>query len=173
MSLGTTHVVFSIDRTGRVRNPKIVSNSSNETFANVCLQSIIEIQLPPIPEDIASTLPPEGLDEKITFTMFPNEQPHRRTAAQQSVTPQPESKTATTAPGELEHAIVTVSETDEIKLDGRTITVEELEAAVRNLPETRRSSLALQGDKKASFDTIVKVMDALKRAGVKKLQSNW
>jgi hypothetical protein len=72
ISLGTTQVVFSIDRTGRVRSPKIVSNSSNETFANVCLQSIIEIQLPPIPEDIASTLPPEGLEEQITFTMFPN-----------------------------------------------------------------------------------------------------
>jgi hypothetical protein len=55
-----------------VRSPKIVSNSSNETFANVCLQSIIEIQLPPIPEEIASTLPPEGLEEQITFTMFPN-----------------------------------------------------------------------------------------------------
>ena len=72
ISLGTTQVVFSIDRSGRVRNPKIVSNSSNETFANVCLQSIIEIQLPPIPEDVASALPPEGLDEQITFTMFPN-----------------------------------------------------------------------------------------------------
>jgi outer membrane biosynthesis protein TonB len=72
ISLGTTQVVFYVDRSGRVRSPKIVSNSSNETFANVCLQSIIEIQLPPIPEDIASTLPPEGLDEQITFTMFPN-----------------------------------------------------------------------------------------------------
>jgi outer membrane biosynthesis protein TonB len=72
ISLGTTQVVFSIDRSGRVRSPKIVSNSSNETFANVCLQSIIEIQLPPIPEDVASALPPEGLDEQITFTMFPN-----------------------------------------------------------------------------------------------------
>ena len=72
ISLGTTQVVFYIDRAGRVRNPKIVSNSSNETFANVCLQSIIEIQLPPMPEDVASALPPEGLDEQITFTMFPN-----------------------------------------------------------------------------------------------------
>ena len=72
ISLGTTKVVFYVDRGGRVRNPKIVSNSSNETFANVCLQSIIEIQLPPIPEDVASALPPEGLDEQITFTMFPN-----------------------------------------------------------------------------------------------------
>jgi outer membrane biosynthesis protein TonB len=72
VNLGTAQVVFSIDRSGRVKNLKVVSNSSNEAFANVCLQSIIEIQMPPIPEDVASTLPPEGLDEQITFTMFPN-----------------------------------------------------------------------------------------------------
>ena len=81
----------------------------------------------------------------------------------------PESKTATTAPAELEHAILTVSENDEIKLDGQTIAVEDLESAVRNLSETRRTSLALQADKKASFGIIVKVMDALKLAGVKNL----
>lgn len=74
ISIGTAHVVFSVDRSGRVRNGsvKVIQNSSNEAFANVCLQSIIEIQLPPIPEDVASTLPPEGLDQDITFTMFPN-----------------------------------------------------------------------------------------------------
>jgi outer membrane biosynthesis protein TonB len=72
INLGTTKVAFSIDRSGRVKNLKVVSNSSNEAFANVCLQSIIEIQMPPIPEDVGSTLPPEGLDEQITFTMFPN-----------------------------------------------------------------------------------------------------
>jgi biopolymer transport protein ExbD len=81
----------------------------------------------------------------------------------------PESKTATTAPAELEHAILSVSENDEIKLDGKTIAVEDLESAVRNLPETRRTSLAMQADKKASFGIIVKVMDALKLAGVKNL----
>jgi len=81
----------------------------------------------------------------------------------------PESKTATKAPVELEHAIVTVDQNDEIKLDGRAIAAEELEGAVRNLPETRRSSLALEADKKASFGTIIKVMDALKLAGVKNL----
>ena len=81
----------------------------------------------------------------------------------------PESKTATSAPAELEHAILTVSENDEIKLDGQTIAVEDLESAVRNLSDTRRTSLALQADKKASFGIIVKVMDALKLAGVKNL----
>jgi biopolymer transport protein ExbD len=81
----------------------------------------------------------------------------------------PESKTATTAPAELEHALVTVDENDEIKLDGKTMGVDELETAVRALAATRKSSLALQADKKASFGTIVKVMDALKLAGVKNL----
>ncbi len=81
----------------------------------------------------------------------------------------PESKTATSAPAELEHALLTVSENDEIKLDGKTIAVEDLESAVKNLSDTRRTSLALQADKKASFGVIVKVMDALKLAGVKNL----
>ena len=81
----------------------------------------------------------------------------------------PESKTATKAPAELEHAIVTVDENDGVKLDGRAVGVDELESAVRNLPETRRSSLALQADKKASYGTIIKVLDALKLAGVRNL----
>src|SRR4029077_2070969 len=81
----------------------------------------------------------------------------------------PESKTAAKAPAELEHAIVSVDENDTIKLDGRNVDVDELETAVRGLPETRRSSLALQADKKASYGMIIKVLDALKLAGVRNL----
>ena len=81
----------------------------------------------------------------------------------------PESKTATKAPSELEHAIVSVDENDDIKLDGRSMGADELQGAVRDLSAERKSSLALQADKKASFGTIIKVMDALKLAGVKNL----
>ena len=81
----------------------------------------------------------------------------------------PDSKTATKLPAELEHAIVSVDQNDEVKLDGRTISVDKLEGAVRDLPVARKSVLALQADKKASFGTIIKVMDALKLAGVKNL----
>ena len=81
----------------------------------------------------------------------------------------PESKTSTKTSSELEHAIVSVNENDEIRLDGQVVGVDELETSVRNLPPTRKSSLALQADKKASFGTIIKVMDALKLAGVKNL----
>jgi len=47
--------------------------------------------------------------------------------------------------------------------------VEELEGAVRDMQEARKSTLALQADKKASFGTIIKVMDALQLAGVRNL----
>ena len=81
----------------------------------------------------------------------------------------PDSKTSTKSSSELEHAVVSVNENDEVRLDGEVIGAEELEAAVRNLPASRRATLALQADKKASFGTIIKVMDALKLAGVKNL----
>jgi len=81
----------------------------------------------------------------------------------------PESKTATKLPSELEHAIVSVDQNDEIKLDGQAVDVDKLETAVHDLPEARKSTLALQADKKASFGTIIKVMDALKLAGVRNL----
>ena len=72
ITIGTLRLVFSVDRSGRVTNLKIVENTSNESFANVCLQSVLEMQLPPIPEDVASSLPPEGLDEEMSFTMYAN-----------------------------------------------------------------------------------------------------
>ncbi|MFN2541213.1 MAG: ExbD/TolR family protein [Chthoniobacterales bacterium] len=83
----------------------------------------------------------------------------------------PESKTAAKVPAELERALVSVDENDQIQLDGRPVNVEELEGAVRDLPAERKSTLALQADKKASWGTIIKVMDALKLAGVKNLPS--
>ncbi len=72
VSIGTAHLVFSVDRSGRMRNVRIVQNTSNESFANVCLRSVIEVQLPPIPEDVASSLPSEGLEEEMSFTMYAN-----------------------------------------------------------------------------------------------------
>ena len=81
----------------------------------------------------------------------------------------PDSKTAVNAAAELEHAVVSVNENDEVRLDGNIVSPDELETLVKNLSPTRKSSLALQADKKASFGTIIKVMDALKLAGVKNL----
>src|SRR5260370_40126433 len=47
----------------------------------------------------------------------------------------PESKTAKKLPAELEHAIVSVNQNDEIKLDGRAMGVDELASAWPDLQE--------------------------------------
>ncbi|HZR04788.1 MAG TPA: energy transducer TonB [Candidatus Udaeobacter sp.] len=72
ISIGTTRVVFVVDRSGHVKNLKIVENSSNEALANVCIQSIQDAQLPPMPDELAAMLPPEGMDVDLPFTIFPN-----------------------------------------------------------------------------------------------------
>jgi outer membrane biosynthesis protein TonB len=65
-------LTFSIDRSGRVTNLKVAENTANEAFAIVCLQSVQELKLPPIPEDVASTLPSEGLQQELTFILYAN-----------------------------------------------------------------------------------------------------
>jgi outer membrane biosynthesis protein TonB len=72
INIGTTRVVFVVDRSGRVNNLKVIENTANEASANVCIQSIQEAQLPPIPDDLAANLPAEGLDMDIPFTIFAN-----------------------------------------------------------------------------------------------------
>ena len=73
INIGTLQLQFNVDRSGRVKNLKITENTSNESFANVCLQAVLEAQLPPIPDDLANTLPAEGLEvEGMNFIIYPN-----------------------------------------------------------------------------------------------------
>ncbi|MGZ5001932.1 MAG: ExbD/TolR family protein [Chthoniobacterales bacterium] len=98
----------------------------------------------------------------VVSTTFKKDQPEVQTNL-------PESQTATKAPAEEDHSIVSVNADDEVLLDGQPLAVEDLEKAVKELMLTKKTSLALQADKKASFGMIIKVMDALKLAGVKNL----
>src|SRR6266480_6728462 len=72
INIGTLRLRFYVDRNGGVKNLRITENTSNEAFANVCLQSVLEAQLPPISDDLAATLPAEGLEMDIPFTIFAN-----------------------------------------------------------------------------------------------------
>ena len=72
VNIGTTDVVFVVDRNGHVKDLKVVQNTSNETLANVSIQSIQDAQLPPMSDDVVATLPPEGLHMEIPFTIFVN-----------------------------------------------------------------------------------------------------
>ena len=73
INIGTLHLQFVVDRSGRIKDLKVTDNSSNEAFASVCLQSVLEAHLPPIPPDVAQSLPPQGLEiEGLGFIIYPN-----------------------------------------------------------------------------------------------------
>ena len=73
INIGTLRLRFVIDQSGRVKDLKVTENSSNEAFASVCVQSVLEAHLPPIPEEVVRTLPPEGLEiDGLGFIIFPN-----------------------------------------------------------------------------------------------------
>ena len=71
ISIGTAQVQAEVDADGKLKNLKLVSNSANEAFANVCLQSFQEAQIPPIPPDLVQTLPDGRLLVEISFNMTP------------------------------------------------------------------------------------------------------
>jgi outer membrane biosynthesis protein TonB len=73
INIGTLRLSFVVDPSGRVKNLKVTQNSSNEAFASVCVQSVLEAHLPPIPEEVVKSLPPEGLEvDGLGFIIFPN-----------------------------------------------------------------------------------------------------
>jgi len=65
-SLGSVTVLFNIDKNGKARNPRVLSNTSNESFEIVTIESIRAAEIPPIPPDVLPTL--EGGQIEIDFT---------------------------------------------------------------------------------------------------------
>jgi len=71
-SYGTVSVVFIIDRNGKARRPRIVSNTSNESFEIVTVESILAADIPPIPPDILPTLEGGQIEMDYTFSIITN-----------------------------------------------------------------------------------------------------
>jgi outer membrane biosynthesis protein TonB len=71
-SYGTVSVIFIIDRNGQVRRPRVLSNSSNESFEIVTLESILRAEIPPIPPDILPTLEGGQIEIDYTFSIITN-----------------------------------------------------------------------------------------------------
>jgi len=71
-TIGNFRVVFWVDRDGKIRKWKPLEKTSNELFANYCLRCIQDAKIPAMSEDVAATVPPDGLEEEIIFTNFPN-----------------------------------------------------------------------------------------------------
>jgi biopolymer transport protein ExbD len=80
----------------------------------------------------------------------------------------PESKTAVAADHQEPPIILTVSAEEEIFLDSKKLTMEELRPALEELvKKNTKQTLALNADTKAPFGTIIRVLDVLRDAGVK------
>jgi outer membrane biosynthesis protein TonB len=73
INIGTVSLTFVVDRSGHITKLNIISNTSDESFSNLCLQSVQDAKLPPIPEDVAAALPSEGLEQQVNFTIFANQ----------------------------------------------------------------------------------------------------
>ena len=79
----------------------------------------------------------------------------------------PESKTATAAAKGAEPVVLTISPDEEIFLDARQVSLEELKPEIEKLVRgNSKQTLALNADKKAPFGTVIKVIDVLHEAGV-------
>ena len=73
LTVGKVELKFRILADGRITGLKILSNTSNEAFANVCLQSVLEAKFPPIPEAVRRQLGHDFLDwDPMDFVMYPD-----------------------------------------------------------------------------------------------------
>jgi outer membrane biosynthesis protein TonB len=69
-SYGTLSVVFTVDRNGKVRKPRVSSNTSNESFEIVTLESILAAEIPPIPPDVLPALEGGQIEIDYTFSII-------------------------------------------------------------------------------------------------------
>lgn len=82
----------------------------------------------------------------------------------------PESETAEERPAEREPVRLTITADQEIFLDGRPTDLTTLESEVRDLLERfPERPMALQADREVPFGLLVRVLDSLKKAGVRNL----
>ena len=80
----------------------------------------------------------------------------------------PESTAAETAPApSTEPIVLRVKSGDEISLDDKPVALDQLSAAIQSARDAEpKRGLALQADREAAFGVVVKVLDALKQAGI-------
>ena len=80
----------------------------------------------------------------------------------------PESKSAAAGEKGAEPVVLTISKDEQIFLDDKKVTLEELKPALLGLMRNKpKHQLALNADTQAPFGTVIKVIDVLKEAGVK------
>ena len=80
----------------------------------------------------------------------------------------PESKTAVASEHADPPVMLTIAENDDVYLDAKKLTLEELRPALEELVHSKtKQTLALNADTKAPFGTVIRVLDVMRDAGVK------
>lgn len=69
-SLGTIKVLFNIEKDGKARNPRVLSNTSNESFEIVTIESIRSAEIPPIPPDVLPILDGGRIEIDFSFSII-------------------------------------------------------------------------------------------------------
>jgi len=80
----------------------------------------------------------------------------------------PESKSAVAAEKSDEPVVLSISAGEEVFLDSKKLALAELAPAIEALRKDRaKFAMAMKADEKVSYGFLIKVLDALKEAGVK------
>ena len=71
LALGTATVEFHIDAQGHATDIKVVANSSDEAFGNLCMQAVGDTALPELTPGVLSKAKNKPLEYAINFTLYP------------------------------------------------------------------------------------------------------
>jgi hypothetical protein len=72
-STGEIRVIISIDATGKVLDPRVVSNTSNQNLEVVTIASLIAAKIPPMPLDVVAAVRGGRMDADLSFKIGPAE----------------------------------------------------------------------------------------------------
>jgi biopolymer transport protein ExbD len=99
----------------------------------------------------------------IVTTTFKKNQPQLKIAL-------PESKSAAAAEQKEEPVMLEVKDEQTLQLDGQPVTLEALAVELRRVNESKPDrGIALQADEGVPFRVIVRIIDALREAGIRNL----
>jgi hypothetical protein len=69
VALGTVRIALTVSPDGKITKLRVLSNTSNQLFAKICLRAIQETKIPPVPIDLLTHGEFEG---EISFNVFAN-----------------------------------------------------------------------------------------------------
>ncbi|MEO8352356.1 MAG: hypothetical protein ABI680_11540 [Chthoniobacteraceae bacterium] len=70
IAFGSVKVSYAITAAGKIVGINIVTNTSNQTLANICTQSIREAEIGPPPEEATASMVDGRLEGDLTFTYY-------------------------------------------------------------------------------------------------------